>query len=134
MTLKLPEGIAQLDCSNMMMPKLEKAAYAYAKPGTFVSIRPANDDKTYLGIYLGDMPVGIAGVQKKGEPETVYLVRTQGNPCIFIPELEQLFYGMESWWGAIKSPEDLHRITDADIENVWYVRALKALDAKEPVQ
>jgi hypothetical protein len=28
---------------------------------------------------------------------------------------------------VIETPDDLRRITDADIENVWYVRALRDL-------
>jgi hypothetical protein len=133
MTMKIPEGITQLECTGIAVPKLERGPLSYVKPGSFVSIRPANDDRTYLGIYIGDMPVGVAGIQKKGEDGVVHLVRTQPNPCIFIPQLEQLFYGLESWWGEIKEPDDLHQISDADIENVWYVRALKGLVEKESI-
>jgi hypothetical protein len=132
--MNIPEGITKLDCRGIQTPKLEKGPLSYVKPGSYVSIRPANDDRTYLGIYLGDMPIGVAGIQRKGEEDTIMLSRTQPNPCIFIPQLEQLFYGMESWWGEIKVPEDLHQITDADIESVWYVQALKSLLAKEQMQ
>jgi len=134
MTMHIPEGITELDCKGIQTPKLERGPLSYVKPGAYVSIRPANDDRTYLGIYLGDMPIGVAGIQRKGEDGKLYLSRTQPNPCIFIPQLEQLFYGMESWWGEIKVPEDLHQITDADIENTWYVQALKTILDKEPMQ
>ena len=45
-----------------------------------------------------------------------------GNPAIFVPELGKIIFGMESWWGRIKSEEELKDITDGDIENVWHVK------------
>jgi hypothetical protein len=53
------------------------------------------------------------------------------NPAIFVPDLNKVIFGYESWWGEIKSPEELREITDDDIQNVWYVKALKMLEAKE---
>lgn len=49
------------------------------------------------------------------------------NPAIFVFDLNKIIYGCESWWGVIKSEEDLNSISDCDIDNVWYVRALKTL-------
>lgn len=134
MIMKIPEGITELDVKGVSLPKLEKGPLSTTKPGSFVAVRPASDDQTYLGIYLGDMPVGIAGIQKKGEEGKLYITRSYPNPCIFVPDLAQLVYGLESWWGAIRSENDLRKITDADIEGVWYVRALKALGEQEPTQ
>jgi hypothetical protein len=34
---------------------------------------------------------------------------------------------------GIESPEDLASTSDADIENVWYVRVLRELEAREKV-
>lgn len=39
--------------------------------------------------------------------------------------------GYESWWGFIKTVEDFQEITDEDISNVWYVKALKELSEQE---
>ena len=39
-----------------------------------------------------------------------------------MPELGKIIFGMESWWGRIKSEEELKDITDGDIENVWHVK------------
>lgn len=47
------------------------------------------------------------------------------NPAIFVPDLNRVVWGMESWWGPIESKEKLHQITDEDISNVWYVKAAK---------
>lgn len=49
------------------------------------------------------------------------------NPIILIPELGEIVYGANSWWGEIKSEEDLKPITDFDIDNVWYVQVSKQL-------
>lgn len=60
------------------------------------------------------------------DPKTFELnCSTTGNPAIFVPELGKIIFGMESWWGRIKSEEELKDITDGDIENVWYVKMLK---------
>ena len=49
------------------------------------------------------------------------------NPVIFIPDLMRVVLGIESWWVVIKKPKDLKKITDADIQNVWYAKALKSM-------
>ncbi len=100
--------------------------------GDWVSIRPCADEhdgKTFLGILLGDLarePVAIYNT----ETRQVTLDFGSKNPAIYIPDLKQIIMGFESWWSTIKSPEDLRKISDQDIENVWYVRALKELMQK----
>src|SRR5258708_7702133 len=54
------------------------------KKGDFVKVRPAgNDDtKTYLGIYLGDLQIGVtAGLRKDG---TLVIESGASNPAIYI--------------------------------------------------
>lgn len=100
------------------------------KQGSFVKVRKAGEgEKTKLGLYLGDLPLGVAG----GVTATGELVLKYGmtNPAIFVFEDNQIVYGCESWWGQIETPEELKEITDGDIGNVWYVRALKALTTEE---
>lgn len=99
------------------------------KPGvTWVSIRPcdkAYGGKTFLGWHLGEMAMGqYAQMEADG---TLNVSMGYHNPAIFVPDLGKVVYGSESWWAAIKSAEDLRKITDADINNVWYVRALQDL-------
>lgn len=50
------------------------------------------------------------------------------NPAIYVPELNTVIYGMESWWGSIKSEEDFKKITDQDIDNTWYVKLWKHIN------
>lgn len=99
--------------------------------GSFVSVRLASktDTKTYLGIYLGDFPVG---QMTSWNPDTSELqVFQKRNPAMFVPDLKRIVWGMESWWGHIEDENDLKQITDQDIENVWYVKALKSLTKTE---
>jgi hypothetical protein len=97
--------------------------------GTLVRVRPATDDpneRTHLGIYLGDMifDVTVAYSAKSSE----MFVSDQRNPAIFVPKLRKIVWGIESWWSAIKTPEEVEKqITDDDIANIPYVKVLKEL-------
>ena len=54
------------------------------------------------------------------------------NPAIYVFDLQRIIFGAESWWGIIENPEELKDITDDDINNIWYVKALKAMYKEEP--
>jgi hypothetical protein len=98
------------------------------KCGDWVSVRPAAGDKTYLGVLLGEFPTGVAlGINRKNSHLRVSL--GPFNPAIYVPDLKRVVFGYESWWGKLKGPDDLRQITDADINDVWYVRALEELTA-----
>lgn len=97
--------------------------------GKFVAIRSVHEEdggKTYLGIYLGEFAISI-GASYKSEKKEVVVSHEMYNPAIFVFDLNKVLFGYESWWGVIKSEKDLQQITDKDIENVWYVKALKQL-------
>ena len=96
------------------------------KCGTLVKVRPCGDkykNQTYLGILLGDLALSIRHtVDKKG---IVTAEHSHYNPAIFIPALKDIVYGCGSWWSEIENEEQLKQITNNDIDNVWYVKALK---------
>jgi hypothetical protein len=125
--------------STLKLPKMEdilgaRTLLSRCKPGDWVAVRLANEveTKTHLGIYLGDFTAGLgAQLFKDG---TLEITTSLGNPAMWVPDLKRIVRGYESWWGALKTPEDLKQITDADIENVWYVRALKELSEKEKAE
>ena len=99
------------------------------KIGGPVAIRPCFDEtkgKTFLGFYLGDVAVGVS-VSFNQETEILTVMKGAGNPAIWVPDLGKVVMGYESWWGVIKSPEDMKQITDTDINSVWYVKALKEI-------
>lgn len=105
--------------------------------GDFVRIRPClpdndpNDGKTFLGVIIGELTTGIGLRRDNKEPGVIELAPMMHNPMIFVPELKRVVFGYESWWGRINNADDLRKITDADINNVWYVQALKALAERD---
>lgn len=100
--------------------------------GCWVSVRPCAADcegKTFLGVYLGDLTFSIDHWYNL--QSNVLCLSPHTNPAIFVPDLKRVVWGCESWWDVIDSPEKLRKISDADIQNVWYVRALKELMEKQ---
>ena len=96
--------------------------------GDMVMIRPCGEEyeeKTFIGILLGEVATDIyADLNSEGTLEVrAYCY----NPAIFVPDVNKIIFGYESWWGKIENEEQLKQITDADIQNVWYVKVLKHL-------
>lgn len=89
-------------------------------------VRVRYDGATHLGILLGEIAQGISvGIdQEKGALRMRFGL---GNPAILIPSLKKVVFGYECWWGQIGSEDDLSDITDEEIENLWYVKALKGV-------
>jgi hypothetical protein len=96
--------------------------------GSWCSVRPCQDDKTYLGVYLGDLTVSVDHYYHTREK--VLTIAPHANPALYVPDLKRVVWGCESWWGTIEGPEHLRQITDADIQDLWYVKALKDLAGK----
>lgn len=108
------------------------------KCGDMVQVRPCDEQfegKTFLGILLGDIALSqsVAWDKQKGE---LIVQRAMYNPAIFIPDRDAIVYGCGSWWGKIEDETQLRQITNEDIQNVWYVKALKQLttQTKERVE
>ena len=118
--IEFPIEISSVD-SRVGMPRQSSLT------GKWVSIRPVGVKETYLGVYLGDFPVAVFSSYNT-KTKKLSLV-PHNNPAIYVPDLKRVVWGCESWWGTIKRPEDLEQITDTDIdiENIWYVKALKEL-------
>jgi hypothetical protein len=99
--------------------------------GDLVRVKPCAEKyggKTYLGFLIGDVALG----SSIGIEENKLVCSFSGhNPGILVPELNEIIYGCESWWGQIKSEEDLKEITDEDIGNTWYVKLLREMSKKE---
>lgn len=102
------------------------------EPGNLVKIQPCAEKyagKTFLGILLGEIPYG-PRVAYDGENQ-VLSVGPKTNPGIYVFELKKIIFGYESWWQKIDSIEDFADISDEDIENTWYVRMLRDMEAKK---
>ena len=85
--------------------------------------------KSYLGIYFGDLPIGIQSTYdtKTGKLNN-FAVK---NPAIYVFELKRIVYGCESWWRIIKSLDEFKGIPMDEIENTWYVRLLRDMQKKD---
>lgn len=95
------------------------------KIGKFCRIRYCEDNKTYLGLFLGELPCGITITHNSDSK--VLTTSYRNNPAIFVFELNKIVFGYESWWDFIENEEELREITDTEINNIWYVKALKQM-------
>lgn len=95
-----------------------------------VMIRPVAaeyQNKTFLGFHIGDVALSTSvGITD----DKIHCNFSSYNPAIYVPELKKVIYGIESWWGNIKSEEDFKKITNQDIDNVWYVKMWKQMNKK----
>jgi hypothetical protein len=99
------------------------------KTGSLVRVRPCDKEyegKTFLGIFLGEVALSQIVSYREATQELV-VSKMLHNPMIFIPDLNRIVYGCGSWWGRIRSENDLKAITDLDIQNQWYVKALRQI-------
>ncbi len=92
------------------------------------SVRPCDDENTYLGLYLGEMPRMPYSTFNE-ESGTLKFGMTC-NPCLYVPKLGKVVWGDESWWSRIESEEEFREITDEDINGQFYVQMLKELSGK----
>jgi hypothetical protein len=102
------------------------------KETAWVAIRPCGDEhkgRTYLGFLLGDIALSLSARFDR-ESGVMSISPAMHNPAIWVPDLGRIVFGCESWWGEIKCADGLRQITDAHIDDVWYVRALKDIGAK----
>lgn len=107
-------------------------SYRETDIGKPVRVRPCGDEyknKTYIGIYLGDLFMQNAVSYHEDTKELTIIPTT--NPAIFVPELKKIIYGAESWWNIISDIDNIKDITDTDIDNTWYVQLLKAMISNE---
>lgn len=101
------------------------------RTGILVAINPCGKEyknKTYLGIYLGNLPY--APHVSYNEERQELSVKGMQNPAIYVFELKKIIFGMESWWSEIESIDQFKEITKEDIENTPYVKMLRSM-AKE---
>lgn len=117
---------------------LTRKGYKDANIGKFVSIRPCAEeylDRTYLGIYLGDMATGFELTKVTDEinldKELIQIGFGHYNPAIFVPDLKKIIFGNASWWTIVTSPEILRKITDKDIDDTWYVKMAREMFKNE---
>ena len=139
---KMKQEIDPKDCENCPRYKCRYIEYPLTINGLDIKspepwgidpslcrVRPAGDEKTYLGIYIGEIPRYTTA--SYNEESGTLKISTACNPMIYIPELDKSVFGDESWWSRIDSEEDLADITDEAINGQWYMKALRGLIGKE---
>ena len=102
--------------------------FSLYKMGGFAKVRPCGEEyenKTYLGLFLGELPTSSHAIYNTKDKELNVIMLC--NPAIYVFDLNKIIYGYESWWSRIESENDLKDITDIDINNQWYVKALQHL-------
>lgn len=99
------------------------------KKGECESCAKEYNEKTYIGIYIGDLPIQILTSYKESTGQLIN--STMNNPAIFVPELKKIIYGCESWWKTIRSVDEFSKISNEDINNTWYVKLLQSMDQPE---
>lgn len=97
--------------------------------GKFVKIKPCKENKTYLGLFLGELPIDI--LVSHNEETKILNLSFMDNPAIFVFDLKKIIYGCESWWSVIENEDDLKEITNTDINNQWYIKALQSLNTEK---
>lgn len=95
--------------------------------GKFVKCMVCADKKTYLGIYLGEFPQSIS-LSYNRDDQTMDIQPSFYNPAMWVMQLNRIVWGSESYWGIIEKPEDLKNITTEDVNSIWYVKLLKAME------
>lgn len=109
-----------------------KEPYSLYKPGGLAKVRPCGEEhkgKTYLGFFLGELAQAPYAMYCKDTKELN--IGTSSTPAIFVPALDRIVWGAESWWSRIEKEADLKDITDSDIENCWYVKVFRAMEKEK---
>ena len=96
--------------------------------GKLVRVRLCDDDKTYLGVYLGELARAPMAYTRSDSQNLI--VSLYQNPALYVPALSRIVWGDESWWSIIESEDDLRDISNDDIASQWYVRLVKDLFSK----
>lgn len=125
--------VSMKEAKTVLSVAVEKMDFLGKKDiGKPVRVRPCDEKyqgKTFLGIFLGELPIPMHVSYDKDEQ--MLSISNMYNPAIFVPEINEVVFGYESWWSLINSSEDIEDITNDDISNVWYVKMLNNLDKQE---
>ena len=103
-----------------------KESKSHVRDFALVAVRPVSEIKTYLGIYVGDLPIG-GSCSYHPDSQVLTISPNRTNPAIVVPALGRVVYGAESWWRRIKKEDDLDNITDEDVQGTWWVEMLRRL-------
>jgi len=112
-----PEMAFPLKCNDILIDEYDRDAEHDSRVGDFAAVSPCDDrfgGKTYLGLYLGKLPLRINLMYSGDYGENVIDVGMYRNPALLVPSLNRVVYGEECWWKFIESPDELQPL-DEDI-------------------
>lgn len=115
--LEFPLTVQGIELRGCMPPMREV--------GKLVRVRLCDDDKTYLGVYLGELARAPMAYTRSDSQNLI--VSLYQNPALYVPALSRIVWGDESWWSTIETEDDLKKISDDDIASQWYVRLAEKL-------
>ena len=107
--------------------KLYKDTLQIYDVGTLVKVKPCAAEyngKTFAGILLGDLQQS-SMISYIRESKTLRIIPWM-NPAIWIPGVNEIIWGSNSWWSPISDVSELKDINTEDIENCWYMQILKS--------
>lgn len=119
--LEFPLTVQGIELRGCMPPMREV--------GKLVRVRLCDDDKTYLGVYLGELARAPMAYTRSDSQNLI--VSLYQNPALYVPALSRIVWGDESWWSIIESEDDLRDISNDDIASQWYVRLAEKLFSQE---
>lgn len=124
MAIEYPIEVHGIDCkdSDALKP------YNFGtKCGDFVSIKPCGDEyggKTYLGIFLGSLALSVF-VSHNRNTKNLEVEMGMHNPAIFVPDLNKVILGIESWWGKIE---------DENSPRLYQISSRESKDGKRKIK
>jgi len=133
--IQFPIEVSKININPLYRDKNRPDGLFGERCGHLVAVRPIDEKygkKTYLGILLGDLPLE-AWVSHNRETKELTIAGFR-NPAMFVPELREIIWGVESWWETIETEDQLHQISDDEIQHVWYVQLLKAMLKNQPTE
>lgn len=124
--IEYPIEVSKINIEN------NRDSYKEEDIGKYVRVSPCGEKyngQTFIGIYLGSLPVG-HHITHNSETKELE-IRHRNNSAMFVPEINKIIYGHESFWNILTNIEDFKEITKKDIENVWYLKALKSISSED---
>lgn len=100
--------------------------YGRQRCGTWVRVRPAGAEVTYLGVMLGKIATATSA-EYHPESGVLHVRQSTHNPAIYVPDLGRVVFGEGSFWSVIESPAEIRAIGDKAVGGVFYVRALRSI-------
>lgn len=99
-----------IKCSDILIEERNRDCECDSRIGNLAAVSPQDGQfqgKTYLGRYLGELPLRINLLYSGDCGENVVDVSMYRSPAFFVPSINSVVYGEECKWEFIESSDDL---------------------------